>query len=341
MIPNGTGGIENRMEVLWHHGVNTGRLTMNEFVAATSTNAAQIFNIYPRKGSITVGADADLVVWDPAATKTISAKTHHQNVDFNIFEGMTVKGGASHTVSGGKLVYARTATSTSSVAPAVTSRSRRSRYYDAMQEAGGTQRSRDSFQRQVRQAEGGHVTVSSDKLSSHEPDVRPGRLTDAKIAANFTDMHPPLDALRGADRRGSLLLLFRCAVHDRVPDRHRHPRLHPGDPQRQPQGLRAHDPAREHHGRHVRASLPDRSAVRGSLRAQHARGSAGAHRAVAALCHRCRVRGRQRRFSSGRRSPVARSRSSAPGPRASPARIGSRCSGHDATVFSRTTSSAG
>src|SRR5687767_2506252 len=106
-IPNGTAGIENRMEVLWHHGVNTGRLTMNEFVRVTSTNAAQIFNIYPRKGSVSVGSDADLVVWDPAASKTISAKTHHQKIDFNIFEGMTVKGCASHTVSGGKLVYAR------------------------------------------------------------------------------------------------------------------------------------------------------------------------------------------------------------------------------------------
>ena len=106
-IPNGTAGIEDRMAVLWHHGVNTGRLTLNEFVRVTSTNAAQIFNIYPRKGSISVGADADLVVWDPAASKTISAKTHHQKVDFNIFEGMTVKGGASHTVSGGKLVYAK------------------------------------------------------------------------------------------------------------------------------------------------------------------------------------------------------------------------------------------
>ena len=106
ITPNGTAGIENRMEVLWHHGVNTGLLNMNEFVKLTSTNAAQIFNIYPRKGTISVGADADIVVWDPEATKTISAKTHHQNIDFNIFEGMKVKGCASHTISAAKVVYA-------------------------------------------------------------------------------------------------------------------------------------------------------------------------------------------------------------------------------------------
>ena len=105
MIPNGTAGIENRMEVLWDQGVSTGRLTMNEFVAVTSTNAAQIFNIYPQKGSISVGADADIVVWDPQASKTISAKTHHQKIDYNIFEGMTVTGCASHTISRGKVVY--------------------------------------------------------------------------------------------------------------------------------------------------------------------------------------------------------------------------------------------
>lgn len=106
LIPNGTAGIENRMEVLWHHGVNKGRLTMNEFVAVTSSNAAKIFNIFPRKGSISVGADADIVVWDPEATKTISAKTHYQNIDYNIFEGMKVKGGASHTISNGEIRFA-------------------------------------------------------------------------------------------------------------------------------------------------------------------------------------------------------------------------------------------
>ena len=105
-IPNGTGGVEDRMAVLWHHGVGSGRLTANEFVRVTSTNAAQIFNLYPRKGSVGVGADADLVVWDPAGSRTISAKTHHQKVDFNIFEGMTVKGVPSHTISQGKVVWA-------------------------------------------------------------------------------------------------------------------------------------------------------------------------------------------------------------------------------------------
>jgi dihydropyrimidinase len=105
-IPNGTGGVEDRMAILWHHGVGTGRLTPNEFVRVTSTNAAQIFNIYPRKGSISVGADADIVVWDPNARRTISAKTHHQKVDYNIFEGMTVTGVATHTISQGNLVWA-------------------------------------------------------------------------------------------------------------------------------------------------------------------------------------------------------------------------------------------
>ncbi len=94
------------MAVLWDEGVNTGRLSMQEFVALTSTNTAKIFNLYPRKGSIRVGADADLVLWDPQGTRTISAKTHHQKVDFNIFEGKTVRGVPSHTISQGRVVWA-------------------------------------------------------------------------------------------------------------------------------------------------------------------------------------------------------------------------------------------
>ena len=104
-IPNGTGGIEDRMHVLWHHGVNGGRLTINEFVGITSTNAANIFNIYPRKGSISVGADANIAIWDTERERTISKDTHHQNVDYNIFEGMTVKGINTTTISQGKVVY--------------------------------------------------------------------------------------------------------------------------------------------------------------------------------------------------------------------------------------------
>lgn len=105
-IPNGCGGIEDRMSVIWDGGVNSGRLTPSEFVRVTSTNTAQIFNMHPRKGVIAIGADADLVVWDPEATRTISARTQHAKGGFNVFEGRTVRGNPSHTVSGGKVVYA-------------------------------------------------------------------------------------------------------------------------------------------------------------------------------------------------------------------------------------------
>jgi dihydropyrimidinase len=104
-IPNGCGGVEERLAVIWEEGVNTGRLTPSEFVAITSTNTAKLFNIYPQKGSVSVGADADLVVWDPAGTKTLSVKTQHSKGDFNVFEGRTVRGIPSHTISQGELVF--------------------------------------------------------------------------------------------------------------------------------------------------------------------------------------------------------------------------------------------
>ncbi|HHO50028.1 MAG TPA: dihydropyrimidinase [Deltaproteobacteria bacterium] len=104
-IPNGTGGVEDRLSVLWHHGVRTGRLTPSEFVAITSTNTAKIFNIFPKKGALVAGADADVVIWDPDRTRTISAATHHQNIDFNIYEGMEVTGDAAITLSRGLVVW--------------------------------------------------------------------------------------------------------------------------------------------------------------------------------------------------------------------------------------------
>ncbi len=104
-IPNGCGGIEERLAVIWDAGVNTGRLTPSEFVALTSANTARIFNLYPQKGSVSAGADADLVVWDPQGHKTISVKTQHSKVDFNIFEGRQVRGVPTTTISQGRVVF--------------------------------------------------------------------------------------------------------------------------------------------------------------------------------------------------------------------------------------------
>ncbi|MDQ7774512.1 dihydropyrimidinase [Paracoccus aminovorans] len=100
-IPNGTGGLEERMPMLWTMGVRTGRLTPNEFVAVTSTNIAKILNIYPRKGAVLVGADADLVVWDPEAKKTITAARQQSAIDYNVFEGREVVGLPRFTLTRG------------------------------------------------------------------------------------------------------------------------------------------------------------------------------------------------------------------------------------------------
>ena len=91
------------MPMLWTHGVATGRLTMNEFVAVTSTNIAKILNVYPRKGAVLVGADADLVVWDPNRRKTISAATQQSSIDYNVFEGKEVTGLPRFTLTRGRV----------------------------------------------------------------------------------------------------------------------------------------------------------------------------------------------------------------------------------------------
>ncbi|MDQ0188678.1 dihydropyrimidinase [Alicyclobacillus cycloheptanicus] len=91
-IPNGAPTIEDRMAILYHHGVNAGRISLNRFVALTSTNNAKLFGLFPRKGTVAVGSDADIVIWDPNAERVISASNHHMNVDNNIFEGMAVRG---------------------------------------------------------------------------------------------------------------------------------------------------------------------------------------------------------------------------------------------------------
>ena len=91
-IPNGCPGIEDRMMMVWDAGVRGGRLTDTRFVEITATNPAKIFGLYPRKGTIAVGSDADIVLWDPKAERTLSAKTHHMRVDYNLYEGRTVVG---------------------------------------------------------------------------------------------------------------------------------------------------------------------------------------------------------------------------------------------------------
>jgi dihydropyrimidinase len=103
-IPNGGPGIENRLQLLYHHGVNAGKLSLNRFVELTSTTPARLFGMYPRKGEIAVGSDADLVLWDPHALHTISAKTHHMRVDYSMFEGFEVRGNARTVISRGEVI---------------------------------------------------------------------------------------------------------------------------------------------------------------------------------------------------------------------------------------------
>ena len=105
VLPNGVNGIEERMHVAWEELVNTGLITPSDFVRITSTAAAQIFNVYPRKGRIAVGADADVILFDPRQEHVISATTHHSAMDTNVYEGKKVRGRVTTTISRGRVVW--------------------------------------------------------------------------------------------------------------------------------------------------------------------------------------------------------------------------------------------
>ena len=102
-IPNGLPGLEERVQLMWTHGVCTGRVGIHRFVDAMSTKAARLFGLYPRKGVIAAGSDADLVIFDPKWKGTLSVKTQHTNNNYNGFEGWPVEGRASVVTVRGKV----------------------------------------------------------------------------------------------------------------------------------------------------------------------------------------------------------------------------------------------
>jgi dihydropyrimidinase len=103
-IPNGGPGVENRMHLLFEGGVNKKRISLNRWVEITSTTPAKMFGMYPRKGTISIGSDADIVIWDPNAEHIISTKTHHMRVDYSMFEGFKIKGNAETVLSRGEVI---------------------------------------------------------------------------------------------------------------------------------------------------------------------------------------------------------------------------------------------
>lgn len=103
-IPNGGPGLENRLHLMFQGGVNEKRISLNRWVELTSTNPSKIFGMYPQKGTIAPGSDADVVIWDPNKELTISAKSHHMRVDYSMFEGKKVKGDAETVISRGEVI---------------------------------------------------------------------------------------------------------------------------------------------------------------------------------------------------------------------------------------------
>jgi dihydropyrimidinase len=107
LIPNGAPGIETRLMLLWDGGVRTGRIDAHRFVEIVATNPARLFGLWPRKGTIAVGSDGDLVVWNPDRQVTLSARTHHMRVDYNPYEGRVVTGAPDVVISRGDVIVDR------------------------------------------------------------------------------------------------------------------------------------------------------------------------------------------------------------------------------------------
>ena len=103
-IPNGGPGVEHRMSLIYNGGVAGGKISLNRFVELTSTSAAKLFGLFPRKGTIAVGSDADIVIFDPNEEMTLSVETHHMNVDYSAYEGMKVRGVTKTVLSRGRVV---------------------------------------------------------------------------------------------------------------------------------------------------------------------------------------------------------------------------------------------
>jgi len=103
-IPNGAPGIETRMSLVYDGGVRTGYISLNRFVELTSTAPAKIFGLYPRKGTIAPGTDADIVIFDPERQLTLSVKTLHMKVDYNPYEGRQVRGAPDTVLSRGRVI---------------------------------------------------------------------------------------------------------------------------------------------------------------------------------------------------------------------------------------------
>ncbi|HEX5134168.1 MAG TPA: amidohydrolase family protein, partial [Thermoanaerobaculia bacterium] len=103
-IPNGAPGIETRMSLVFDGGVRTGKISLNRWVELTSTSPAKIFGLFPRKGTIAPGSDADVVVFDPNRKQTLSARTLHMKVDYNPYEGREVTGVSETVLSHGRVI---------------------------------------------------------------------------------------------------------------------------------------------------------------------------------------------------------------------------------------------